>query len=119
MAYVLDDLATLFLAPTGNLDHVETRLLQEIAAARVARTRLKGLIGANLSALAALVVGTAVGVVQSFLSCRAAKCRRKCQSGVDRYSRRRAGGLKFYPTASHQPRKRGQIAATSLRSSTR
>lgn len=67
MAHVLDDLATLFPAPAGNLDHVEMRLLRDIAAARVARTRLKGLIGANFSgALAALVVGTAVGVAQSF-----------------------------------------------------
>jgi hypothetical protein len=67
MAHILDELAALFPAPAGNLDHVEMRLLHEIAAVRVARTRLKGLIGTNFSvAMAALVVGTAVGAVQSF-----------------------------------------------------
>jgi hypothetical protein len=67
MAHFLDELAALFPAPAGNLDQVEARLLRDIAAARVTRTRMKGLIGANFSvALAALVVGTAIGVAQSF-----------------------------------------------------
>ena len=66
MIQSLDDLMNIFPAPSGNLDHVEMRVLAEIAASRAARSRLKGLIGANFSvALAALVVGTAVGVVQS------------------------------------------------------
>jgi hypothetical protein len=66
MANSLDDLMIIFPTPSGNLDHVEMRVLRDIAASRAARLRLKGLIGANFSvALAALVVGTAVGVVQS------------------------------------------------------
>ena len=67
MANSLDDLTKFFPTPSGNLDHVEMRVLHDIAASRAARSRLKGLIGANFSvALAALVMGTAVGVVQSF-----------------------------------------------------
>ncbi|MES2292329.1 MAG: hypothetical protein V4527_03430 [Pseudomonadota bacterium] len=67
MTHSLDDLMDIFPAPSGNLDHVEMRVLEEIAAVRAARSRLKGLVGTNFSvALAALVVGTAVGAVQSF-----------------------------------------------------
>jgi hypothetical protein len=66
MANTLDDLLTALPAPTGNLDQVEARLLFAIRAADAERSRLRGVIGTNLSvALAALVVGTAIGVVQS------------------------------------------------------
>ena len=66
MIHSPDDLMGIFPAPSGNLDHVEMRVLEEIAAARAARSRLKGLVGTNFSvALAVLVVGAAVGAVQS------------------------------------------------------
>jgi hypothetical protein len=66
MAKSLDDLLTMLPAPAGNLDQVEARLLFAIHAADAERSRFRGMIGANLSvALAALVVGTAIGVVQS------------------------------------------------------
>lgn len=66
MAHSLDDLLTALPIPAGNLDQVEARLLFAIHAADAERSRLKGMIGANLSvALAALVVGTTIGVVQS------------------------------------------------------
>ena len=58
MIHSPDDLMGIFPAPSGNLDHVEMRVLEEIAAARAARSRLKGLVGTNFSvALAVLVVG--------------------------------------------------------------
>ena len=66
MANSLDDLLTALPVPPSNLDQVEARLLFAIRTADAERSRLKSMIGANLSvALAALVVGTAIGVVQS------------------------------------------------------
>ena len=66
MANSLDELLNALPAATGNLDQVEARLLSAIRVADAERSRLRGVIGANLSvALAALVVGTAIGVAQS------------------------------------------------------
>jgi hypothetical protein len=66
MAKSLDDILTALPAAAGNLDQVEVRLLFAIHAADAERSRIKGVIGANLSvALAALVVGTVIGVAQS------------------------------------------------------
>jgi hypothetical protein len=66
MALSLDDLLRLLPSPAGDLDQLETRVLRAIKADGAERSRLKGMIGANLSvAIVALVVGTAIGVVQS------------------------------------------------------
>ena len=66
MAKSLDDLLEALPGPAAGLDDVESRVLAGISDMRAARTRLKDVISVNLSvALAALVVGTAVGVLQS------------------------------------------------------
>ena len=72
MAKSLDDLLSALPIAAGNLDQVEARLLFAIRAAEAERLRLRGMIGTNLSvALAALVVGTAIGVAQSIHAPRA------------------------------------------------
>jgi hypothetical protein len=66
MAKSLDDLLDALPGPAADLDHIEGGVLMRIAAARASQTKLKGFISVNLSvALAALVVGTAIGVLQS------------------------------------------------------
>ena len=65
MAKSLDDLLEALPGPVDSLDHIEGRVIQRIAATRVSDARLKGIIGVNFSvALAALVVGTAVGFLR-------------------------------------------------------
>ena len=65
MAKSLDDLLSALPGPAASLDHVEGQMVRRIAAARASDARMKGLVGVNLSvALAALVVGTALGLLR-------------------------------------------------------
>ena len=66
MAKSLDDLFEALPGPAASLDHIEGRVIRRIAATRASDARLKGTIGVNLSvAVAALVVGTAIGILRS------------------------------------------------------
>jgi hypothetical protein len=65
MAKSLDDLLDALPGPVASLDHIEGGVRMRISA-RTSRARLKVVISVNLSvALAALTVGTAIGVLQS------------------------------------------------------
>lgn len=65
MTKSLDELLTALPGPAASLDHIEGQIAQRIATTRVADARVKGLVGVNLSvALAALVVGAAVGLLR-------------------------------------------------------
>ena len=66
MTKSLDDLLRALPGPVASLDHAEGRLIQCIAATHASDARLRGSLGVNLSvAVAALVVGTAIGLLRS------------------------------------------------------
>ena len=66
MAISLDDLLNRLPGPAASLEDVEGRLIERMAAARMSDARLKNVVGLNLSvALAALVVGTAAGLLRA------------------------------------------------------